>query len=274
MRRKVKILTFAYLLFLVFSLLSGRVNGFISDLLFAFAFIVPTFLCIGLTRGVGDDITEYLRLDRGGTRLLLALGVPTVVCVMGVSYLTSLLIGAASGVTNEINVGDSFFLAVISLALLPAILEEMLFRFLPMKLLMPHSKRVCVLFSAFMFSAAHMSLFQIGYAMLAGIIFMLIDIASKSILPSVILHFANNVLSLVTIFYSKNTIAIICINVTICLLFVLSLAFFAIKRNKIIPALCTAFARGERMGCDPTPLLFIIPATAVALSDIIAKSTL
>ena len=45
------------------------------------------------------------------------------------------------------------------------------------------------------------------YALLAGVIFIGIDLAANSIIPSVILHFLNNLLSLVWICYCEDTVA-------------------------------------------------------------------
>ena len=269
MKFKIKLLVLSYLAFLVFSLLSGLFEGIIGEVLFALGFVAPLILVLMYLYKTEDDFSlkEYLGFSRDGGALLIALGAPTVAAVAGLSYITSSLIYAVSGVTENINVGDSYAYALISFALIPAVLEEGLFRYLPMKMLCKASPRVCVLLSAVMFAAAHRSFFQLGYAFLAGVIFMIIDIGSGSVLPSLILHFLNNVISLTVIFYGSNSAVITLLNVIICLLLVLSFAVFAVKRKFVIGKIKSAFKGGEKMGVDITPLLFIIPALTFALGE-------
>ena len=89
-------------------------------------------------------------------------------------------------------------------ALLPSFLEEMLFRYLPMKLIAPYSRRLCILLSSAYFALIHFNLFQIPYALLAGLVFITVDLWADSVLPSFILHLLNNVISVLWIKYSAS----------------------------------------------------------------------
>lgn len=271
MKYNIKLLTLAYLGFLVFNLVSGFFDGAVAELIFALAFAVPVCaVVVALSkRSENFSLYEYLGMGSDSATLLLALGAPTVAAVAGLSYLTATLIYVTTGQTNVINVGDSYFEALVSYAVLPAVLEEALFRYLPMKTLLKYSPRVCVLLSAVMFAAAHRSLFQLGYAFVAGAVFMIIDIGSGSVLPSLALHFINNLISLTVIFYGGNIAVITALNVIICLLLVLSLAVFVWKRKTVVGKIKESFAGGEPMGFDPTPLFFIIPTVVLAISEIV-----
>jgi membrane protease YdiL (CAAX protease family) len=93
---------------------------------------------------------------------------------------------------------EVFWVALIMHALLPSILEELLFRYLPIRLLTPRSPKTAVLVSAVLFALAHGSLFKIPYALVAGLIFAALDIYFGSLLPSLIIHLLNNLLSLLS----------------------------------------------------------------------------
>ena len=125
------------------------------------------------------------------------------------------------------------------------------------------------LLSAVMFAFAHRSLFIIPYAFLAGVLFMIIDVASGSIIPSLILHFLNNFLSLAISYFGEIFAAKIGLIVSFGLLLCASLAIFIVFRKKIINKIREAFSFGEVLGADPTPLLFIIPCAAVAVLEFI-----
>jgi membrane protease YdiL (CAAX protease family) len=85
---------------------------------------------------------------------------------------------------------------VLTHALLPAVLEEGLFRFVPLKVLSPISRKIAVLLSAALFAIVHGSVYKIPYAFAAGVIFAMLDIYFASLLPSLLIHFLNNLLSL------------------------------------------------------------------------------
>ena len=87
-------------------------------------------------------------------------------------------------------------MALINHALLPAILEEALFRYLPMRMIAPHSPRCAIIISSLFFALVHGNLFQIPYAFIGGIIFMSLNLATGSIIPSLVIHFVNNAMSI------------------------------------------------------------------------------
>lgn len=267
MKENTKQLTFCYLLFLLMLALVGYLEGVISDFLYYAAFLVPSALALHLSRGRRGDGEEklYLGLKLDGAKLLSVLISPTVFAVWGLSYLTALLIYVTTGATDTVDVGSSFPLAVITTALVPALCEELLFRYLPMRLIAPYSRARAVWLSAVFFAVAHLSPFSLVYALVAGVIFMVADIAAESIWPSVILHFINNFVNLIMIFYPSVEVKIGVI-VSLCLLFAITLPIFILNRRKIISAIKSAFDKGEQAELDPTPLLFIIPAVVVGAS--------
>ena len=197
--KRIGFLAILDLVFIVFLVLSGSFSGTLSTLFYILAFIIP--ICVGfyMTREESGNV-DFLRL--GGAREALPFIAPTIGAVMLVSFLTSLLIGLISGKGNSIDLGDSLILAILTHALAPAILEEALFRFIPMRAMKGERWPVIMLFSALFFALIHHSFFSIPYAFLAGLVFMLVDLIADSVWPSVIIHFLNNALSVILTFYA------------------------------------------------------------------------
>ena len=90
---------------------------------------------------------------------------------------------------------ESFLYSVLMHALIPSVLEEMLFRYIPLGILR-RNKKAAILISAVLFSLAHASLFQIPYAFAAGIVLASVSVMSGSIIPAIVIHFVNNLISL------------------------------------------------------------------------------
>ena len=110
---------------------------------------------------------------------------------VGVSALTALLFPSLTPQAVPLSP-----LTVVTSALSPAIGEELLFRFVCLSLLLPYGKRFGVVVSSLLFALFHQSLYQLPYALAAGIILALAALYSQSLLVPVFLHFANNLLSL------------------------------------------------------------------------------
>ena len=195
MQRKLNILTSAYVLFLVLLYLSASLDGLLSEGVYYLAFILPVAICLWVTRTDKTGWREYLKIDMDGVRLAAPIVFPTVAVIMLISLVTSAVIFALTGKTSEVNLGDSYILALISHALVPAVLEEALFRYIPMRLLAPHSPRYAIVISAVFFALVHQDLFTIPYALVAGVIFMAVNLATDSVIPSLVIHFVNNALS-------------------------------------------------------------------------------
>lgn len=250
MERKINYLSICFTLFLILLFLSGALSGIVSEAMYFLAFLLPLALGLLLTRGEKLSGGKYLSLSAEDIKFTLPLVFPTVTAVMLVSLLTSVLIKAVTGAENSVDIGDSLIPALLYHALFPAILEEALFRYLPLRLLGGHSKRVTVLVSAFFFALVHHSLFSIPYAFLAGVVFMAVDIVCDSVIPSVILHFINNAISVGMLVFSDNSAFAPTVFVLLGILSVISVIFIFINRKSYKERLTEAFVKGE--GFTPT----------------------
>ncbi len=217
------------IIFIVFLSLSGSFDGFLSTIFYIFAFIVPIFMGYLTTREENSDL-EFLGI--GDVKLALPFIAPTIGAVMLISTLTSLIISALGGGENSVELGDNLFLALISHALVPAIFEEALFRYIPMRVMKKESPVLLVAYSSIFFALIHHSFFSIPYALFAGIMFIAVDLLAGSIWPSVIIHFLNNALSVVLMFYSDSNVLSTVLISLVAALAVASIIFIIINRKK------------------------------------------
>ena len=159
------------------------------------AFIVPLLLLILLfRRGEYEGRIKFLP-KRGELLISLPLIAPSILLVMGVSFITSLLmslLGATPSPAQNYDLFGDFTLH----ALLPAVCEELVFRFIPLVLIAPYSKKSSILISTLLFAFVHGNPYQIPYALVAGAIYMALDVATDSVIPSMLLHLCNNTVAL------------------------------------------------------------------------------
>ena len=96
------------------------------------------------------------------------------------------------GIAPQMENFGHYILIVIAIAVLPSIVEELLFRGLILHSLMPFGKTVAVFTSALLFSLFHMNPSQTVFQFFLGIIFALIYIRTKNMWYPMLLHFVNN----------------------------------------------------------------------------------
>lgn len=253
--------------FVVFLVLSGSFNGFLSTLFYIFAFIFPMAVGFYKTREENSD-SDFLGIH--GVKTSLPFIAPTIGSVMLISFLTSLLIGLLAGKENTVDIGDSLFLAIITHALTPAILEEALFRFIPMRAMKGERWPVIILYSALFFSLIHHSFFSMPYAFFAGLVFMLIDLVADSVWPSVIIHFLNNTLSVLLIFYSDVTALPWIVISVILVLSAVSIFYILENKSKYEEILeKTADIKDVKLSLPKEGLMLVIPMLILAVMELV-----
>lgn len=87
---------------------------------------------------------------------------------------------------------DGIIIAVLSTAVLPAILEEIVVRGIIMQPLRRFGDKFAIVASALIFGIMHGNMVQIPYTVVAGLFLGYLAIATGSLWPSIILHFINN----------------------------------------------------------------------------------
>ncbi len=91
----------------------------------------------------------------------------------------------------------NFILDIIGTAIVPAFCEEFLFRGLILAALLPYGKKTAIFGSAILFGLMHQNPAQILYTVALGIILAVMAIESESIWGGIILHFVNNLVSVI-----------------------------------------------------------------------------
>lgn len=268
MSKRINILTICYVIFLVMLFGSSTFTGILSDVIYYLGFIIPIAIALISCRDEESDPKKYLTIDADGIRLSWPLVFPTISLTILLSYLTSLLIFAITGKTNNVDLGDSYILALITHALAPAIFEEALFRYIPMRLLAPYSKRGAIFISAFFFSLVHLDLFTIPYAFIGGLIFMAIDLATESVIPSVVIHFINNALS-VSMFFAPYEHVMILMYIWLGVLTIVSMLAIYRERDNYWLELFMLNEKGEGARFTVGMLFFALLTLTVAVVNLL-----
>jgi len=132
-----------------------------------------------------------------GQFIMAIINIPMRILQGAVSY--SVPIGLLPGNNIELLVG------IIAIALIPAILEEILFRGVFFGSMERRSTTFAVVFSTFIFALLHMDIFGFfGYIFL-GLITVMVMIRTNSIYAAILYHFVNNLTALV-FEYLSNTL--------------------------------------------------------------------
>ncbi len=267
MERNIKTYTLSILIFLLILSLSGSFDGILGEALYYFAFIIPTALALLTLREQKTDFS-LLTPKIKNAKLIFSLTPLSLFLIFTLSYITAWIIFRTLGKTNPPETSGAPISDIFSLAFLPAILEETLFRYLPLKLIAPYSKKSAVIISSVFFALVHASIFSIPYAFVAGLIFIASDILAESVLPSVILHFLNNLLSILWEYSVKsNTSGVFLILFGATAFF--SLVLIILMRKRLSSALKEIFSKNDKTAFPGFTLALIIPTALISILNLI-----
>lgn len=264
-KRAVSFLAVLNLIFAFGLFLSGAISGVLSSIIYILAFVVPLVLGYRSSREQSGDGDFLGFKGMGGVLPFMA---PTLLLIMGVAYLTSLFITFATGKSNDIDLGTNVLLAILTHALLPAVFEEAMFRYLPLRVMRGESVGRTVLWSAIFFSLVHHSFFSIPYAFLAGVIFMILDIYSGSVWPSVILHFINNTLSVLWYFYGSSQAFSWILYSVLGVLSLVSIAYVILKKDKYKAFATELVSEKPKLENTPEVWIFISAMVIIAVMEL------
>jgi len=188
-------------------------------------FILPSFFWLYLIK---DSIAIFFTQEGLNKRLLLALPI----LFIGVSLLSewSLFINQqidfeyiSSSLAHNIQVSQierdltikafiggtwsSLLVNVFLIALVPAIGEELTFRGVlqPLFIRLSAKKHASILFVAFIFAFIHFQFLDFLPRFILGVIYGYTYFYAKNLFTTIILHFSNNLLALLIVFYSVRT---------------------------------------------------------------------
>ncbi len=198
MKKAITAITLFDLVFMLLLSVSGSVGGVFGNIIYYLAFVIPIFLAFIYLRGRDYEANPTpLKLlpDLKSIVYTLPLIAPFISAVFALSFLTSLLLNLL-GFSSVTDVSGNLFGVIIKHAAIPSVFEEAVFRFIPIMLLLPYSKKNAVVISSVMFAAVHCNLFQIPYALIASFVLSFVAIATGNIFPCILLHFLNNLASI------------------------------------------------------------------------------
>lgn len=268
MKKALTYLTLIDLLFLLFLALSGFISGALGRVIYYLAFLIPAALAMILKNSL-DKPPEFLSLKLSGknTALLIPIIAPTLALVFFISWLVSVLLSFI-GQGNITDVSGNIITVILAHAVLTSLLEELLFRYIPLAFVSPITKRGAVLVSALFFAFAHCNLYQIPYAFVAGVIFAAIDLAFGSIWPSVLIHFINNLLSILWLRNVDNAEFVAAYIVLLATFALVSLVVLVVRRARYKEILSETFAGECKCKLSYEPLLFFAVALTVAILNL------
>ena len=267
MRKKLNLVIGLDLILLLFLSLSGMSEGTASTLLYYAAFLIPIavgFILLGKT--------SLFRLPCDGDRMPLPLALPFfapgTALFFGLSMLTACLFSLA-GKSDATALSGNFALDLLLHALLPALLEEFLLRRIPLGLLAGEDKKSAIFYSALFFSLVHCNLFRMPYAFAAGLIFAALDLAAGSILPSLLFHFGNNLLSLLWLRLGAGGAGRAWYLAALGALTVVSLAFIAVRRETYKLCFSRIFDKKSKLFFSYEAILLAAAALFIAVTSIL-----
>ncbi len=107
---------------------------------------------------------------------------------------------------NEITLkgGKETLLGVLAVAVVPALIEETVIRGIIMQPLRKYGDKYAIIASALLFAVMHGNMVQIPYTVIGGLLLGYLAVVTGSLWPSIILHFINNLYSVVVLSVNDN----------------------------------------------------------------------
>lgn len=138
------------------------------------------------------------------------IGIGLAVCIMAnftanfvASFLSQFGINWPDATENVDATVSSLLINLIAIAIIPGILEEMVFRGYILQALRPHGDGFAVVVSSILFGLLHGNMLQIPFALIVGLICGYVVVQTGNIWVSVVLHVLNNAMA-VTLTYFSN----------------------------------------------------------------------
>ena len=179
-------------------------NFWWADALFI---LLPELLMLGIAaiyiKGSGKKFGETIRLHKLSPLTIFLLIIMGIFLIPVVSFINALSMMFATNLVGDTidTLSDyGFLFSLFAIAVVPAFVEEVVYRGIFANTYMKRSYIKGALLSAFLFGIMHMNFNQFSYAFFIGIVFAFVMEITGSILSSIILHFMINGSSIVSYF--------------------------------------------------------------------------
>lgn len=183
----------AIVLIKYFHMSEGSFNTFLVLTQDIFIFLIPIVIYLIFTKSSLGDVIPHSRLSGKNILYILVLTLLFTPVVSVISSITALF--APTDINNDIlGILDSspFIVSFISMAIMPAIFEELTFRGVLLSNYKNASIAKAAVVSGLFFGLIHGNLYQIIYAIAAGIFFAMLVAYTNSIFSSVLAHLLFN----------------------------------------------------------------------------------
>ena len=158
------------------------------------------------------DVSKVIRLNRIKVKeifLVICMAVFGYGIIIFINYIWIWLISHIGEPIAQpsipIGTGEHYLVALICIAVVPALVEEFMFRGVILRGYERMGRKVGVIMSGILFALLHMSLVNLPAIILLGIMISYIVQLSDSIITGMIYHFTNNAIA-VTLLYASNNI--------------------------------------------------------------------
>ena len=267
MKRKLDILTFSSISFLFLISLSAYFFEPLYSIVYFSSVLIPILFFLCCKKNGYNYKTISLKIKKKSIFPFLLTVFPVILFVFLLSYAVSAALTFFGYSAASPDVSGNILLVLLKYALMPAVCEEAVFRFIPLILLAPLGNYRAALVSALFFALAHASFFSIPYAFLAGFIFFIIDAYFESLLPSLILHFFNNVASVLWMrYYNAENFRNVFLIVFVSLALISAVTLFLL-RKRIFKKEQRSFEK-ERLEFGIIPSVYVIFTLGMAFINL------
>ena len=162
------------------------------------SFLVPAFIFMLMTRKSGREPMRLgVRIFPNSPAVIISAMGTIVLFAYVNSFMVSFIDFSKVYVTEPLDTPIKILLGFISIAIVPALAEEFLFRGCILSNLLPYSKTGAIVFSALLFSLMHGNFAQFLYTFVAGLVLGIVYIETGSIWTPTFIHLFNNFYSLI-----------------------------------------------------------------------------
>ncbi len=182
-------------------------DSILMNVLTGFCNITAIGICGAVfIRKLRSDTPDNLPFDKISVKKLLALCfIGFTVCNLS-NYMTNLFMDSAYSFGIDLNIETLSFdsnsaveiiVYILSVAVVPAFSEELLFRGALLSSLRKHGDGLAVFISSLFFGLFHGNFIQFPFAFIVGLVLSLSVVYTNSLLPAILIHFFNNSFSVI-----------------------------------------------------------------------------
>lgn len=208
--------------------------------------------------------------------------ITAIVICMGATYIAQIIASILQSVTTLAppNLPHNFatiniIAEIFAVAIIPGIVEEIVFRGIILGMFRKFGDRFAIFISALLFGLLHMNLIQFIFAFIIGLMFGFITVKLNSLLPAMVAHILNNLLSTLISLHLLNSIeySSIMLSTTIASIVLIIVISIKDKNSLKIPNDATypmTFGQKLYITCfSPAMLIFFILVLLTFLGEVI-----